>query len=630
MDWEAFLNPSGGVKMTKHTAVKRPWRLSLVEGMLPFAITGILLFSLSPCWGSEMTVRDDVVVFETERMLAEVGEGVITRIFNKLTGTEYLVTSASEVPSTHATGLVYLKSGTSREGETPNTVGPTPTLQGTHMLVPDVLRAEKLPRIERTQKGKRAVEFTFRGDEQDSIYSVRYELDEQTGHLLVTQHGQGSRKALSAVRLSLGPVTCRGNLLLPVFHGVKASHSEDFFKFESSRWDWPSGWPIPVALFNDPLGGLWVHTRDTQHRFKSIDYRYEGDGAWTIALDSANFAPFEPYSSVDGLTWRIETYEGDWTVPVDAYKDWAYDAYDLPGKAYARPDWVDDLKLAIKKSDFVAEDKIEAYLDLLSEYVNPSQTLLLNVSRPKFIREARKRGFRTMYYVLYFGLWTFHDRFKEFEPYSIRNPYSQEVEGWNLKGEWSAESDIKLHYINPAYKPFRDMKINEFKEMMEAAPADGIFIDQSFMMYNDGNGLIDGKSTVDGNMAYHKELAAAIPGVAIGGEGINEVSFLYESVCEFHILSLDLQADSTGRAKGWSIQPTAHERMVPIMPRFLMPHTQPIGYHVGNPEGPYYAGWRDALHIYGAMPTMGSPTIAMLGDSESETRRVIGRAFAKK
>jgi hypothetical protein len=68
--------------------------------------------------------------------------------------------------------------------------------------------------------------------------------------------------------------------------------------------------------------------------------------------------------------------------------------------------------------------------------------------------------------------------------------------------------------------------------------------------------------------------------------------------------------------------------MVPVMPRFLLPHTRPIGYHVGSAENPFYTAWRDAIQVYNGIPTVSRPTAEDLQNPESEVRRIIGRVMA--
>jgi len=615
---------------------------------LVFGTTALCAGATSATETAPMRVEGERVTFTTKAMIAVVEKGTITRLHNRRTGTEYLLPSPSAVPRDFATGLVYVAPGVTARGETPNVIGATPTEAASKVLLPAPLPLSELPRVTSTQVDERTIEFVFQSEEGQTSLRMSYSLDPKTGDLLVWQKGTGSRQGLSGIRFGLSGILCNGNLLLPAFNGIKASRGKSFMPFESASWGWPTGWQFPLAIFQDTLGGLWVHTQDPEGHFKNLSYQYADNGTWNVALDTTNQAPFQPLVAAESVTWRINTYAGDWTVPVEQYKAWAYQAYGMAGKQRFRPAWVDDIRLQIKHADYISEDQIIPYLDLLQKLVVPAKTLLFMthwaayldarvphwVANPKgikFNQEARKRGFRTMYFANYIGITPNHPEFERFKPYFIKNPYTGDIEGWNLKSEWSVETSIKLYYVSPAAKPWRDYQIGAFKALLEKYPADGLFIDQSFLMFNDGNGLTAGQNTVQGNLAYHRELAEAIPGVAIGGEGVNEINMQYQSFCELHPFGLHVETDRQGKSLGWQVEPAAFDRIVPLVSRYILPLTRPLGY-LAFPEtsSPFYSGWRDSLHIYSGIPTITRPTLADLEEAGSEVGRVIREAMQQK
>ena len=64
-----------------------------------------------------------------------------------------------------------------------------------------------------------------------------------------------------------------------------------------------------------------------------------------------------------------------------------------------------------------------------------------------------------------------------------------------------------------------------------------------------------------------------------------------------------------------SLRPTLSRPGIPIQP---------------DARHRYYAGWRDALHVYGGIPTLTRPTIAGLQDYDSEVLRVIRESMGKR
>jgi hypothetical protein len=623
---------------------------------------GVLLLLANPARAGQqpnqqtpkLQIEGDRAIFTTERMIAVIRNGVLVRIFNRLTGTEYIVSPPKEIPKDFQTALIYTVEGVGKQGENASVSAGRPVGAGVSTLVPDPIVVSQLPQVTSKQLNEHTIEYTFRSEDDQTVLATSYSLDPVSGDLVIQQKGNGKRQGLTGVRLGLWPITCRGNLLLPVFNGIKAARGNPF-QYERTDFEWPMRWQLPFVIFNDALGGFWIHTQDPKGHFKNVNYHYEENGTWGVAFSTLNAAPFGPHDSVESVGWRVNTYAGDWTVPVDYYRTWAYRAYHIAEKERLRPSWVDNIRLEIRDADNIPADQITEYLDLLRQYVVPSKTLLImtqwtgtnmvddkqvvvprwvaSKEGAKFNQEARKRGFRTMYFTNYFGITPNHPRLEEFRPCFIKNPYTHKYEGWNLEGEWSFATSLKLYYVNPACKSWRDYQASEFKTLFEHNPADGLYLDQAFHMYNDDNGLIDGQSSVEGNLEFHRQVAEALPGVALLGESVNEISMQYESFCQLHLLSMHPAMDSQGKgsASVWKIEPAAFDRMVPLVPRYILPHTRITGSFAQQPaSNPYYADFRDALHLYGGIPSLTRPTLAEIQDSESEVRRVFREAMARK
>jgi Domain of unknown function (DUF6259) len=608
---------------------------------------------------ADLKIQGDTATFITPQMTVVVSKGRITRIFNRVTGTEFLAPGANPKSDSEATsGLVYAEPTVSKEDQRPNVIGPTLTKAGETVLTPKLLSIDTMSADSLRRLGPLSIQYDFHSSNSESRISLVYSLEPATGDLLVQESASGQRHGLSGIRWGFGPVVCRGSLLLPAFAGIKAARPENQYKFESSTWGWPMGWQIPLVVFADKVGGFSVDTEDPAGKFKEFMYQQNADKNWQVAFTTVNQAPFEPYVSTQSVTWRLNTFAGDWRAPVDRYKRWAYQAFAMAEKEKYRPKWVDDIKLVIKHADYISDDQVVPFLDALKAHVKPSETVLFltfykddeekqpipywlpNAHGIKFAREARQRGFHVMYFANYIGIMPNNPRFAEFKDHVIRDPFSGKPQGWNLEGEWagwnirgdqSATSNVMLYYINPAYKPWRDFQIQQFKQLFSESPADGLFLDQAFLLFNDGNGTVDGLNTIKANVQFHREVAEALPGVALGGESVNEITMQYESFCELHFLSLDLKDGKKGEPVGWWLDPAAFDRMVPFTTLVVSPHTRPIGY-VGFPEtsSPYYEAWRDALHTYGGIPTITRPTLSEIEDSNGEVRRVMRSAFPKQ
>ena len=103
---------------------------------------------------------------------------------------------------------------------------------------------------------------------------------------------------------------------------------------------------------------------------------------------------------------------------------------------------------------------------------------------------------------------------------------------------------------------------------------------------NDANGLIDGLTAAEGNILLHQELAAAMPGVVLGGENVHEVPFF-----------------NTNLAQRWSYN---NKQPHPISSFLFSTWTIPYGYHVPNPDGEpeLYQPFQEAYIVWNVLPTI--------------------------
>jgi hypothetical protein len=262
-------------------------------------------------------------------------------------------------------------------------------------------------------------------------------------------------------------------------------------------------------------------------------------------------------------------------------------------------------------------------LEALAKRIDPRQTLLylpgwrkFDYDRmypdytaregfPEFVAKAHELGFRVMPHVNYFGCDPKSPEYATFEKYQVRSPWSHEREWWL----WDrADPIIKFAYINPACKAWRDLQISRWRELVERYQVDALHLDQTLCIYNDDNGLIDGMTMLEGNIALHRELRQALPEVAISGEGLDEVTMRFEAFAQRHSYGLDFIEGTWERAR----LAMAH----PICAYVFNGFTQPYGYlGMTTPtNGQVYAAWRENYKHWGVIPTFAWPTPEVLAD----------------
>jgi hypothetical protein len=166
--------------------------------------------------------------FVTRLMTATVEDGTITRIYNRLTGSEYIRPVEKAPDQDLVTGLIFATPGASR-GEEATVLGPTSTQKGAKVLVESLERLPEMGSPRWVEKTDGSVEYQFERD--GFTLSIAYTVDRESGDLLVNLKDGGSRSGLMGVRLGLGPVHCNGSLLVPAMGGIRAAAQDARYQF---------------------------------------------------------------------------------------------------------------------------------------------------------------------------------------------------------------------------------------------------------------------------------------------------------------------------------------------------------------------------------------------------------------
>lgn len=372
------------------------------------------------------------------------------------------------------------------------------------------------------------------------------------------------------------------------------------------RFTWPMSWEAQFVLLQGKRGGFLVMSDDTTMQFKELVVRRRA-GRMTLTFETQAPAPFANVREVKSVTWRLRPYRGPWLEGARLYREWAEKAFDLAAARATQPKWARDIRAVV-----IVPMEMEL-LDELAKRLKPEQTLLYvpNWRRDGYDRNypdytadakfgpwnerAHALGFRVMPHVNYFGCDPLHPFYEKFKHQHMRDRFSNEPLWWL----WDrAQPVIKFAYINPASRAWRELFVGRMKELCSKHRVDALHLDQTLCIFNDNNGLMDGMNCAQGILALHRELHAALPDVAISGEGLNEVTYRYEEFAQRHLHGLH-HADGTWTDRLIAI---AH----PISSSLLTPHTAIYGYlgMVNPSSGPIYQAWRRGYDHFGVIPTL--------------------------
>lgn len=439
----------------------------------------------------------------------------------------------------------------------------------------------------------------------DASVTVAYETDPASGDLIVTQQADAGRKGLWGVELRIEGIPLDFNILAPVHSGLRFTRTTPGPSF---IFDYPMSWEAQMLVVEGDGFGFCVWAEDPAGRFKRLTID-RGEDGWRLGFITMPYAPFEEQSACESVRWHISTYEGDWRVPAKRYRDWMETQFQPILVAEQKPDWVRDIRACV-----IMGLDLEV-LEALPERLDPRQTILyipgwreagydrdyptydepVEALRP-FVARAHELGFRVMLHVNYFGVDPLNPLYKQFEPYQCRSPWGDHEKEWWL---WSrADPIIKFAYINPAHKPWRDLFVARMAELCTDYGIDSLHLDQTLCIFNDYNGLMDGMSMIDGNIALHRELREALPEVALSGEGLDEITYRHEAFAQRHAYGIN-HADGTFAEDQLAM---SH----PLGSYLLRPYTTIYGYlgYAPPTSDQLYAAWNESYQYYGVIPTL--------------------------
>ena len=560
-------------------------------------LSGILcLFCFQMAQSAEVKVVDNNVFVETDAYEVEFTDGVITQLYNKLTGEAYtLPLGIGGVPTgiSGRSGLLWRSGGSVWTDQA--------TLTEARKVAP--LKAE----------------IVFRQGQNDILLFIA--VDENTGDLLIEQEGVSDTAGVYGIQWGCGNLDV-GNLdlILPVRGGqiIDAEYPvlSTSFKYPGV---WKDGsWEAQLAILQGQSGGFYVRSTDETFQFKVLHYEKDIE-SFALGFETQNQAPFDVLTSAKSVTWRLNTYTGDWRVPARQYRDWMERTF-KPWRLDEMPTWVQDIGLVVTYHGLDVE-----ILDRLAEQVDPAKTLLyvtgwrkddFDVNYPdytakpefdSFVEASRQRGFRVMLHVNLVGVSTYHPLYAELQKFQFRDPWSGNLIGWR----WDEMELPNRHaWINLANSTFRKLFVQELKQVWEEYRVDAFHLDISHAMVNDANGLIEGLNAGQGNVLMHKELAEAMPGVVFSGEFLHEVTFFRESFAQLR-------------------QPLPEAKPHPISTFLYSPYTLLYG-HLGfpNPDRAptLYQEFLDSYENWGVLPTLRIWSVEDLGLNRVGTQELLSIA----
>ena len=554
------------------------------------------LFYSHTARSAEVQIIDNSVFVETDTYQIQFTDGVITHLSNKLTEETYTL---------------------------PLGVGGVTGFRGRSGLLKRDGRSIWTDQATLTEERKIAplkAEIVFRQERNE--FRLFIGVDARSGDLLIEQDGASDTAGVYGIQWGCGNLN-PGNLdlILPAEGGQVIDSTTPVI---SRSFNYPGSWEVQLAILQGEQGGFFVRGTDETFQFKVLHYEKDID-SFAIGFETQNQAPFDTLTTAKSVVWRLNAYTGDWRVPARDYRDWMEQTF-KPWRLDKMPTWVQEIGLVVIY--FGLDSRV---LDKLAEQTDPTKTLLYmghwrkddyDVNYPdytakpelgRFVEVAHQHGFRVILHTNLVGVSTYHPLYTELQKFQFRDPWNGNLYGWRWE---QTDAPYRHAFINLANSTFREILVQQLKNVWEKYKVDAFHLDVSHWVTNDANGLIEGLNSGQGNVLMHEELVAAMPGVVFSGEHLHEVTFFRESFAQRWKLP-----------PLWDLSPRGEPH--PISAFLFSPYTVPYGYlGLPNPDrGPQlYQEYLDAYENWGVLPTLRVWSVEDLGHERVRTQELLSIA----
>jgi hypothetical protein len=462
--------------------------------------------------------------------------------------------------------------------------------------------------------------------------SIRVRADDATGDVLVEPSAWTMQGGVAGLAMNLPAVRADLQAVVPFQQGGRALLNHSHLQGRTANW--PYDWECAFLVFAAPESGFSVQAWDESFIFKGVrlggEDNPQGAGFITYAR-----GPLEQNRCVGNLCWRVSAYRGSWHAPVLRYRDWYWGAFRLEAAARLRPDWLDDLRLAVS---WCPTDP--HLLEALACRIDPRQVFLhlpdwrpyaydqdypAYVASPEgaaFIAKARGMGFHVAPHANACQMSPHHPFFHQARDFCTRSPTDLRwggwswlpVEGWASFGPPQSYSLMPEHKewnilvnVHLAWSPWRRQLTRQVADLIRAHGLDSIFVDVSQFIHNSDNAVLENLTYPQGSLKLIRELAELAPGLCVAGESRNEISTQFLSVVQFHLFDFAHAQAIDGQDVGWVSEVTE-----PVDELVFKGLARGIGYNYGT--GTNRRAMIEATLKQGAIPTL----IFQTGDPVSE------------
>jgi hypothetical protein len=485
-----------------------------------------------------------------------------------------------------------------------------------------IYRGDEIVRVDESKSGTitthplsdHRAEVVFHSWDGDGVLAVG--ADPESGDILIEPSACSSRSGVRGCRWNIAGLPMDMELVAPFFQGVRLKLDDPLIR--NTHWAWPFFWEAGLAIFQRRHGGFWVHTQDERYRYKAIHVG-ASDDSQRVGFDTEAYGPIDDNLGAGGLVWRLNAYQGDWTVPAEQYRNWLWLAYNLPKDEASRVPWIHDVGFAVSWCPGATD-----ILDALARRLDPGKVLihypnwrtdpydenypayLASDEGKQFVTKGQSMGFRMMPHFNAIDMDPSHPAYAYLRDFQYRGIDRQDLRGWSWyqgRGLGVPESNASrlqnrdkkvMVKIHPGLGLWRSILGRNILDAVRELSLETVFIDVTLVSHNLHNSLVDGMTSTEGMNRLIRHVASLGRGLVVGGEGLNEITMQGQSFAQAHLFkSWQQSIDGLERTGGCDLNHRLFGRLCRTI------GYSSLGGRTGNEE------LRMRMHLeHGAIPTV--------------------------
>jgi len=375
--------------------------------------------------------------------------------------------------------------------------------------------------------------------------------------LVIEPSAHTIRRNLASITWRLPGIMPEYKLVAPFYQGCRQDLEHPLVA--GKNFEWPSRWEAAIVMLQGFTGGFSVAANDRNHHPKAISIG-NGDTARSLSFHTMLNGPAHDTVAVGSLQWVVDTHEGGWQVPAGSYRDWLQREVGAAHLRTLRPAWASEIRLALQW----ANNNLEV-LDAVAKIIAPEKVLIhqsawradpYDVNYPEYtaskdgaayIAKGRAMGFHVMPHFNFFAIDPNHPAFPSLTDFIAREFGTQRLMAWRWKnnqcppppqafGTLASLRDEKLmYYLHTGASAWRHLLAERIAAAAAQHQLSAVFVDQTLCTWNLENALVEDLTPVEGMVALTKALAELDGPLAVGGEGLNEMSMRYQTFAQAHL-----------------------------------------------------------------------------------------------